>query len=302
MLNILYTIYYLWNKGPTYSPDSLNNNYSVVYIHGAGHCGSTLLNLLLNAHPKVIGLSEVSNLHKTLLDGAVNSDNLKLANTKFWSSVFKNFESITGTPLLSEEYRFSILDWQEYFSLNRDEIEYYQEVNEIFFDVVQKQGPYRVICDASKFLQRAHLLLSSGTPIKVIHLDRDGLGVANSYLRKGRTMTDALQRWGMAESGKLLLSHWLPNKSLLFCKYEKLAKDPKKELHRICDFLDIEFSDEMITDFRKTDNFGISGNRMRHSTDPRIYLDNSWKKNMPTKDKYEFWVKGGWLSWPIDIT
>lgn len=215
MLEILYTINYLWNKGPQIQTDGVNRRYTIVYIHGAGHCGSTLLNLLLNAHSNIIGLSEISTLHKSFMDKKYGSGSVGLSKTKFWRSILNEFEQRSGTSLLKENYRFRLPDWQEYFSLDEDEISHIQKVDRAFFDSIGEQVNAAIICDASKFLVRLHMLVSSGLPVKVIHLDRDGRGIIHSYLRKGHSFKNASRRWSISATGFLLLSHWLPKKNLL---------------------------------------------------------------------------------------
>ncbi|MFW2440312.1 MAG: sulfotransferase family protein [Arenicellales bacterium] len=301
MLEILYTIYYLWNKGPQVQTDGINRRYTIVYIHGAGHCGSTLLNLLLNAHSNVIGLSEISTLHKAFMDNKFGSESAELSKTKFWRSILNEFEQRSGTSLLEESNRFRLLDWQQYFSLDPDEVSHIQKVDRTFFDSIAEQIDTSIICDASKFLVRLHMLVSSGLPAKVVHLDRDGRGVTHSYLRKGHSFKNAFRRWSIGATGYILLSHWLPKNDLHYCRYEDLARHPEKELEKICAFLGINFENEMLVDFRNTENFGICGNRMRNSKDTNILVDNSWKQQLPLKTKIKFWLSGGWIQWPIRL-
>lgn len=301
MLKILYTIYYLWNKGPQIQTDGVNRRYTIVYIHGSGHCGSTLLNLLLNAHSNIIGLSEISTLHKSFMDKKFGSEAAELSKTKFWRSILNEFEQRSGTSLLEESNRFRLPDWQEYFSLDEDEVSHIQKVDRAFFDSIGNRVNTAIICDASKFLVRLHMLISSGLPVKVIHLDRDGRGVMHSFLRKGHSFRSAFSRWSISETGFLLLSHWLPKNNLHYCRYEDLAQHPEKELEKICTFLGIDFEYEMQTDFRNVDDFGICGNRMRTSNDTTILVDNSWKKHLPIKARLKFWFSGGWIYWPIRL-
>ena len=301
MLEIFYPIYYLWNKGPQIQTDGVNRRYSIVYIHGAGHCGSTLLNLLLNAHSNIIGLSEISTLHKLFIDKKFDSESENLSKTKFWRSILNEFEQRSGTSLLEENNRFRLLDWQQYFSLDEDEVSHIQKVDRTFFDSIAEQINTSIICDASKFLVRLHMLVSSGLPVKVIHLDRDGRGVMHSYLRKGHSFKNAFRRWSISATGFILLSHWLPKNDLHYCRYEDLARHPEKELEKICAFLGIDFENEMLVDFRKVENFGINGNRMRNSKDTSISVDNSWKQHLPLKTRLKFWFSGGWIQLPLRL-
>lgn len=301
MSEVLYTVYNLWNKGPQIQSDGVNRNYTIVYIHGSGHCGSTLLNLLLNAHSNIIGLSELSTLHKSFMDNKFGPESANLTKTEFWRSILSEFEQRFGAPLLDEDNRFVLPDWHEYFSLEQDEVKHMQRVDRAFFDSIEKKINIPIICDSSKFLVRLHMLISSGLPVKVIHLDRDGRGVLYSYLRKGYSFTNAFKRWTISETGFLLLSHWLPKNNLHYCKYENLARHPKKELEKICAFLGINFENEMLADFRNVEDLGICGNRMRNSKDKTIMVDSSWKLHLTLKTRLKFWFYGGWIHWPIRL-
>ena len=103
MLETLYTLYYLWNKGPQLQTVSGYRPYTIVYIHGAGHCGSTLLNLLLNAHSNTLGLSEVSTLNKAFMDIILDSTSASRSKIKFWNSILNEFEQRSGTPYFRRE-------------------------------------------------------------------------------------------------------------------------------------------------------------------------------------------------------
>lgn len=38
-------------------------NFTIAYIAGLRHCGSTLLDLLLNGHPRAVSVGELYELH-----------------------------------------------------------------------------------------------------------------------------------------------------------------------------------------------------------------------------------------------
>lgn len=300
MINSLYTIKYLWNKAPRIRCDDTERSYTIAYIHGAGHCGSTLLNMLLNAHSQAIGVSEVENIHDVFL--SQHDDEAKrLRNSAFWQQTLDRFEQRAGTPLLIDENRIKLTDWNQYLASPETTVNHLRVVNRALFDSIAEESESVLICDTSKFLLRLHLLIGSGLPIKVIHLHRDGRGVMQSYLRKGHSIHNGFSRWSDAEAGYLLLRHWLPAKDILYCRYENLARHPERELGRICAFLGLNFEQRMLTEFSEVEQIGIGGNRMRLSPGNVITADDAWKRELPAKSRLTFWLMGGWVQWPIQL-
>lgn len=291
--------HYLWGKGPSIKSDVKSRPYTIAYIHGAGHCGSTLLNLMLNAHPQAIGLSELENVHNTFMDRADVPEIKKLRESDFWQTTLSDFEHRFGSPLLCNNNRIKLSDWSGYFGLKSQALTHIQNVNRALFDSIAARSGATVICDASKFLLRLHMLIDAGLPVKVIHLHRDGRGVMHSYLRKGYSVENSFHRWSNAEVGYLLLSHWLPKTDAHYCCYENLATQPERELKRICSFLRLKYEPEMLTDFNKETHFGIGGNRMLSSKNLSIRMDVEWKRQLDFKSKNFFWLKGGWIQWPV---
>ncbi len=294
-------LYQLWGKGPHITVADVDRSYTVVYIHGAGHCGSTLLNLLLNAHSQVVGISEFSTIHNILSDKPEKSEAKEILESDFWKSVIIQFQHRFGEPLLSDKNLTKLTDWSEYLSWGKQANHHFQSVSRALFDSIAEVSGARLICDASKFLLPLHLLISSGLPAKVIHLHRDGRAVIQSYLRKGRSFEASFVRWGSAEIGYLLLSHWLPSNDVLYCRYEELAVCPERELRRICAFLGLDYEARMLTEFPTIEQVGIGGNRMRFSASADIALDEAWKRELSLKSRILFWWKGGWIQWPLSL-
>lgn len=280
--------------------DGVERNYTVAFIHGAGHCGSTLLNLMLNAHSQAIGLSELENIHRyfsaTALERMASGEDSEKKD--FWERVFSTFEVNTGKSLSDCTSRVKPAGWMEYLDpLNAGDRRRTYEVNRELMDAIAQVSKARVLCDASKFLIRAHVLAGSGVPLKVIHLQRDGRGVINSFLKKGKRLQGTIGRWRKAEIGYLLLRHWLPRGDVLFCRYEDLARRPEAVVRDICAHLGLDTEKAMTTQFAGTPHVGLSGNRMQYSGRSQISIDEAWRNELPRRIGRQFWLRGGYLQW-----
>lgn len=91
-----------------------------------------------------------------------------------------------------------------------------------------------------------------------IHIIRDPLDVVCSYVKAGfyPNYMEAAQFWKAATSK----ARWLENKVLksqfIEVSYEKLVSDPKKEMIRICNFLEITYSDTLLEFWKNKEELG----------------------------------------------
>src|SRR3990172_10422147 len=89
----------------------------VIYIAGAAHSGSTLLDLMLNAHPDIVSVGEVLKLNRQLAYrdtekktyAACSCGAASLWDCKFWSAVDTKTRASTGKSIAELE----ILDDQK---------------------------------------------------------------------------------------------------------------------------------------------------------------------------------------------
>ena len=257
----------------------MSKELNLVYILGAGHCGSTLLNLLLNGHSQVIALSEIHAISKyTGLDPSTDNP----LNSKFWQEVKQCYETKFSTS-------FEQIDLLP--PSNENETQEWARTNTDLFSCILDNSNATILIDASKRWKRLYLLQQSGLlNIKVIHLVRDGRAVLNSYdFKKGFRM------WFSSQLTAPFIRKRFNKDAWLQLHYEQLATNPERTLREICDFLDLEFEDEMLS-YRKHHYVGIGGNRMQKQNTESIELDESWKTELSYWNSIKFNLLGGWLN------
>jgi hypothetical protein len=252
----------------------------------AGHSGSTLLNMLLNGHPEILGISEVSAINLFAKDKFQEKSTF---NSSFWKNVRKSYFKKTGEKLEAIDIKLK----------NKPGLQVYEnwlEKNLALIEVIGKQSKTKYLVDTSKEYKRLYWLAQSPLNIKVILLTKNGKGISYSYLRK----------YGYAIFGNTirrmyLLLLWFILIKLRFrlpsihVKYEDLATSPEFELKRICHFLDLKYEPTMLK-YRQHDYHGILGNRMRMETNQKIFLDEQWKQKMPRKYQLLFDMYAGWIN------
>lgn len=201
-------------------PESLRPRYLLVYIAGAGHCGSTLLNLLLNGHSRVLGLSEVS----TLPDHIRRRD--ELLEQPFWRNVARRYEESTG--LSFPDLETAGPPALRILSSGDRRVEEWARPNRVLLDCIARESGASALVDASKSWQRLTMLQRScDFDLRVIHLIRDGRAVYNSYRRKYRRGLFTLTKWPKFTLSALLLKRSFSTATWLDLRYEALASDPE---------------------------------------------------------------------------
>jgi Sulfotransferase family len=288
-------------------------HYTLLYILGSGHCGSTLLDLLLNGHSEILGLGEICVLHRHVakrvrcdvfpLSGTVhNNSQLRawigteshLLDTPFWQLIKHQYEKSSGSPFDKINLREG--KWNAIRSWQAKDIENWARPNEVLLSCVHQVSGANVLTDASKFPHRLYLLQRSGLfDIKVIHLVRNGCAVVNSYLRKYGDFRIALRRWAGPSVLAFHLRRKFKQSSWLQLRYEELASKPEETLKAVCSFVGVNFEPEMLA-YRGKPYFGVGGNRMRDNGDECIFLDDEWQRELSYKHRIAFILIGGWLN------
>ncbi|MBD3311255.1 MAG: hypothetical protein GF349_02005 [Candidatus Magasanikbacteria bacterium] len=268
---------------------------NIVFILGSGHCGSTLLDLILDCHSKIIGVGEFENVGKEKLCSCGRD----FEECELWKNILKHRD-------LS---KLKIFRTKKDFLLNKNNFYYYKKEmrsvdlnsyiteNENMFDQVlgffdQKKD---FIVDSSKNVDRFELLFKSNyiRPI-ILHVVRDGRAVTWSYFKKYKKAMPYMWKW-FAQNFKIYYLKKRNKADYVFVRYENLAKNPKKEIERILNSLGLVYEENMLN-FRNFTHHQAGGNRMRLSGTNEIKEDVSWKKNLPMKYRLLFNILFGWLN------
>ena len=276
----------------------------VVYIIGSGHCGSTLLDLVLDSHSKIIGVGELYQYPKQKKEqkGLICTCGKKVIECNFWKQVFEDIEPKFNFKVFRSKKDF-LLNKKKFFELDKGpdrkiNLKNYIELHEEIYNRILHISGEKVVVDSSKDPDRAELLLGSNKlSIILLHLVRDGRAVAWSYKKKYKRTVMPInggKRW-FFKNIKTEIIKKRNNVENIFVKYEDFCKNPEKILRRILKKLNLEFEPEMLN-FRDKIHHQIEGNRLRFSKSKKIRVDNSWKKEMPILDRLKFNFLFGWLN------
>jgi len=246
----------------------------VAFILGDGYSGSTLLDLILGSHSRMTGLGEID---AESFDAFIGQDQLctclfRARECHFWAKVLLRLRETTG----GEAVRLG--------GTNGDAGGVTRRTVELFRAVRHVSGA-EILVDSSKLFERAHALAESSlVEPKVVHLVRDGRGVAFSHLKRGESFEQAVFHWlkKNAEVQDWLKTEKAPDHILI--KYEDLCARPAETARRVCEFLGAEWEPQMMR-FGQRVHHNVRGNTMRFLIkDSAVKLDEAWKEKLRAED------------------
>lgn len=243
----------------------------ILYIIGAGHCGSTLLSLSLDRHSDVVAVSEIVGLNA---QEAGTSGGHDYRNDSFWSRVATNYEREFGGDFwtvqfasLTKNCKLSCAEWARQ--------------NQNAYNSIADTANVPLIVDASKQPRRLEVLLQENNEnIRVIYLVRDARAIVHSYDRKYKSVFRGFRQIARLDRRARAIKGHFSNIPWMTLRYEDMTEDFERTIRRVCDFCDLTFQYGMLKPDTISFN-GVGGNRLRLKPVEAITTDKSWERNMP---------------------
>ncbi|HEV3471789.1 MAG TPA: sulfotransferase [Actinomycetota bacterium] len=233
------------------------------FIVGSARSGTTLLRLMLNAHPDVAVPPE-SRFIVELWAGSVTVE------------VAAFLRSLDAHP------RFET--WDLPISAVRDElgdrsqVSYADAISAAFGAYARVHGKNRWGDKTPRYVEHIPLLAKLWSNARFIHLIRDGRDVALSYADVPfgpKTVGRAARLWARRVKAGCDAGRALPKGLYLEVNYEDLVDDAEGEIKDICDFLELDFDPGML-DYTE---------RARGSVLPRASMYNPNVVKPPSKTR-----------------
>lgn len=251
----------------------------VIYIAGTSHSGSTLLDLMLNAHPAIRSSGEVLKLNRQLEARPDRKQTYascacgapSLWQCPFWSAVDARARASSGKSL-------SALDMQDYSTLDAA-----SAPNAIVFRAMAEASGRDFIVDSSKLPRRlSYLLKLEALDVYPVHLVRDPRGQINSVVRKHGGFLKHIFRYEWIHAQ---LRHMLRGRPHSVVHYEDLVREPETALRAVLAPLGLEFDPRQL-DWASAEKHEVAGNHMRFDETSDLILDESWKNALsPAKQR-----------------
>jgi hypothetical protein len=281
----------------------------LVYVAGTERAGSTLLELLLNAHSSIASCGELQVWPREITAGRGNrcGCGLPVVECPFWAELLARVDPLSQPEPAIHHFRRGWRGGPEYrarlaaqlraaspeppSSAERIYAENNHRVMRSVADLWEERSGTqpRWLLDASKDPYRLWWLLRSDRfRIKTVHLVRDPRGYIRSAAGVGSRVLSRAARlrkvavqaavWNLRNHlVREVLAHHSSPADHCTVAYESLARDPQGTLRRVCATIGCEFEPDMITRFRDVPIHAISGNAMRFEQ-RGIELDESWRQ------------------------
>jgi len=221
-----------------------NEGYKPFFIIGAGRSGNTLLRRILQAHTEIHIPPETYVLGKTIRAFRRNNHLRWEDLVHLTLSIFEHhseFETFEIEPLqkLSEALISTPKEKRSLAFILNNFYLHHASCHHISFNRWGDKTPMNTFC-----LERIKSVFPDA---QFIHIIRDGCDVVSSYLRAGiySSVQDAAMRW--EKSIKLASSFCHKHsKCCIGVRYEDLVFYPESIVMEICEFLEIDFQEEML--------------------------------------------------------
>lgn len=257
-------------------------NKKIVFVIGHGRSGTTLLNKVLSAHPKICFINS-------------EFDDLPFFFNR-WDA-YNKYEPKRTMMMAKDMFRILNLKqkfYDDYLKFFKTEVANFKEFMDLFLDYFRWKNKCEIvgIKIARNFNENTKLIANIFDSAYLIHIIRDPRDVFLS-IRKASFGTFSPYYSGM--SWKKAMNRIMPLKNKVNnyyeIRYEWLVANPESELKKVCVFLQIPFSTNMLTfhdRIKKVDK--------HHKLLKKGFVSNNfnkWKKELSHRDLNMIYAAAG---------
>jgi protein-tyrosine sulfotransferase len=257
-----------------------------VFIVGSFRSGTSLLRLMLCAHPNVWISGEGSYFYRLRdeLNASADFSRDRLKELHKEILPFLSSEKWISLPSLEE-----LLEWTHFHGVNlRSIMTFYNtwDARALEKNNLQWWGdnaPYHIY--AIPYFD--HLFPKS----KFIHMIRDPRDIYTSIrfnYKETYRLEDVLNSWYTSVDHGLFGEIMIGQERFLRLKYESLVTEPEQELRKVCEFLKITFTDEMLTYHKSKAAIALSGLVQHENVTKPVFATSVGKfRTMLAKDEID---------------
>lgn len=290
----------------------------MLYIAGYGRSGSTLLSMVLSAHPDVASVGEVAFLPDDRLDPSRTcACGASYAECDLWSSVTALEEGMAGGALRRIE-RFASLAPHLLWGIGGPDADRYGRFQQrLFAEVTELEGA-SVVVDSSKTAWRTAgrplaLARLADLDVRVLHLIRSGnetlrslVEVGSNWALEGHREAKSLPGlratvgWVTANLTASCLRLALGDSKYMQVRFEDFLENPVSTVERIGGFVGLDMgpvSDRLRADGSFESGHSVGGNRIRHQESVKVRR-SAPRERPPVRlsSRVAFAILGEWLN------
>lgn len=297
------------------SNDSGESPVKVLFIGGWGRSGSTLLDRTLGQVPGFVSVGELRELwQRGCLENRPCGCEHAFHDCPFWRAVgeeaFGGWENVDYREMarlrerLDRAWSVPVTSVGGLSEGQKDAVRRYTDALSKVYRAIRTVTSAEVVIDSGKIPSHAYLLRRiPAVDMRVVHLVRDSRGVAYSWQKWVHKKVSsgepdylyrfnpvgASVRW-VVYNGMTQSLGWLGS-PYLFLRYEDFVADPRAQLRRILELMDVEERDDTLAFVRDggihlTPNHTVDGNPMRFlEGSVPLRLDEEWRGKLAGKDR-----------------
>lgn len=295
----------------------------ILYLMGAGHVGSTVIDVVIGAHPQIESLGEAWKLPGAWLEPEserVCACGTPIRTCAFWREARAHWSQLVGDDDVAryvagmQRFEGARAAWPRLLASRLHTGPAFAEYvrrNRALYEAVLQTSRKRMIVESSLSPRRAFVLeRTPGVELHLVHVVRDGRGVIWSHQNPAKRAVrksfapaptfETTRYWISANLQSAFVFAQLPPERRLRLRYEDFATDPEAALVRIGCFVGEDLSG-LLTPDRAIRQPALQrhtpgGNRVRMQREVQVRRDFSWMEHLPAKDRELFWRWAGWLA------
>ena len=238
--------------------------YPILFVLGMSHSGSTLLGRMLNMHSQVLCVGELMRIKGAMEKRRPCSCGNQIAECGFWDKYLRLIEKENG------------------FNYKRFTPEFYHKLktnsgNQVIVDL-SKNRVFRMMKHINASLKWKSddtgfiLILRDPRGLSASMLRRSTKGLAN-FLARHKKWMQRFQKFTEKQGHRVLI-----------LRYEDLCLYPESQLKRICQFLGIDFEDNMLFPANKSHHFIHSSTSGYLRNANQLVIDERWRHELQPED------------------
>lgn len=288
-----------------------SNSYKHIYIVGAGHSGSTLLDIVLGSHEKALSLGEINNFDQVVKGNKVCTCGKGVKNCNFWSKIINQYYESNGGPtdlraqsksgvtkFLHQFFAFLILKIPFKIPLSLYRIFAFKMFSEAensveLLQIIHQYSRKKYYVESSKSPLRMLLIYLTGkTDMKIIYLTRDGRAVSGSRTKRKKAkylpIPRKAKKWVLANKYSLASFKYIDKTDYIHIQYEALCRDTENTLNKLSRFIGLTNKLSADNIFSNKNDHTFAGNPIRFNGEFKLKEDVKWRERFTSDDLKAF--------------
>jgi Sulfotransferase family len=242
----------------------------IIFIASLSHSGSTLLDLMLNAHPDVVSVGELKQLGRFARFEKPGRRRLRctcgaetLISCDFWSRVSALTKAQIGRTIRD-------LNVEDY-----DNVDTFNEDNVALFEAIATVAGKSKVVDSSKQVTRlARLLEIPDLDVFPIFLLRDPKGQICSSQKDSSSLVKLIGNYVRTNRE---IYDLVKNRPHAVIHYEDLVRNPEQTLSGLMQAVGLAFDPDQLQ-WAAPVRHNVGGNGMRRGSSSELKLDEKWRE------------------------